>query len=296
MFNKLKPGWYIILYHDINWEENLYNKFIGGTCPPDIFYDHVSLLNNLGEFVSINEGLRLISDNRISRPVFSLWFDDGLKGVFNYALPITEEFNVKPAISICSDFLNRKEMFWRYKLSFLHGINFDGEVRKKLKMYGYKLPSLIKDYTVEHFTPSLVNEIDEIYNAATTEIFREDSFRSFINKDDLLIMKDKGWTIANHTTSHYRLSKHYTSEMLIKSFEECESNCPLLKNSNFWVLPFGYPKSKEKLNLQSNFAEKYFVFVNNKINTHLNYNEKSLNRIDTVIDGSNSLKKKLLSL
>ena len=46
--NLLIPGWYILLYHDISWEETPFVRHIGGTCPPDVFRDHVSTCESSG--------------------------------------------------------------------------------------------------------------------------------------------------------------------------------------------------------------------------------------------------------
>ena len=56
MKSALVPGWYIILYHDVSWEESPFVRHIGGTCPPDVFRDHVRACAGLGELVSIRDG------------------------------------------------------------------------------------------------------------------------------------------------------------------------------------------------------------------------------------------------
>ena len=72
----MKKGWYILLYHYIFWEENPYIRGIGGTCPPDMFRDHLAHLSRVGEFVSISEGLSRLTQGNITNRLFSFWFDD----------------------------------------------------------------------------------------------------------------------------------------------------------------------------------------------------------------------------
>ena len=97
MFNKIKNGWYIILYHDINWEDSIFTQYIGGTCAPNIFFEQIEMMESLGQFVNIEDGAKLLNRKQIDKPYFSIWFDDGLKGVYNHAYPILNHFNIKPA-------------------------------------------------------------------------------------------------------------------------------------------------------------------------------------------------------
>ena len=34
---KLSPGWYVLLYHDVSWEENDFIRPYSVVCPPDVF-------------------------------------------------------------------------------------------------------------------------------------------------------------------------------------------------------------------------------------------------------------------
>ena len=95
MFNKIKNGWYIILYHDINWEDSVFTQYIGGTCAPNIFFEQIELMKSIGQFVNIEDGTKLLNKEQIDKPYFSIWFDDGLKGVINHAYPILNHFNIK---------------------------------------------------------------------------------------------------------------------------------------------------------------------------------------------------------
>ena len=115
----MEKGWYILNYHDISWEENLFMRGIGGHFPPDIFRSHIEQLSLYGKLISVADGLKQYSSGVINETLISFWFDDGFAGVRKYAFPLLADYNVKGAVSINSKFLLRKEMFWRLKLSYL---------------------------------------------------------------------------------------------------------------------------------------------------------------------------------
>ncbi|MFC1511034.1 hypothetical protein ACFL5U_01445 [Candidatus Margulisiibacteriota bacterium] len=148
----MKKGWYILLYHNVSWEENPYLNGLGLTCPPDIFRDHLKHLSRAGEFVSVSEGLSRLNSGMINKPIFSFWFDDGFTGVRQYALPLLEKYSVTGALSISSRFWNREELLWRSKLSYLNYIDGLKILRSRLRKYGHEKGLSIKKFTVDCFS------------------------------------------------------------------------------------------------------------------------------------------------
>ena len=134
----MKPGWYIINYHNVDWEDSILTRAIGVTTRPDVFRHHLKTLQRHGRFISIPEGQQMLdSGRRFDEAVFSLWFDDGYSGLLEYAKGICEEFGIYPALSVNSRFTERQEMFWRCKLAYLayaDGMRFvRAKLRKKFK-------------------------------------------------------------------------------------------------------------------------------------------------------------------
>ena len=48
----MKAGWHIFNYHDINYEDSILTRAIGGTIRPDVFYSHLQELSKVGELIS----------------------------------------------------------------------------------------------------------------------------------------------------------------------------------------------------------------------------------------------------
>ena len=267
----LKPGWYIILYHDISWEENCYINSIGGTCPPDVFRQHVCTLYSLGGLVSVTQGEKLLRNNAIDRPVFSFWFDDGLTGVLRYAMPILDEFNVTGAISICSRFVRRTEFFWRFKLSYLNSIDGIRFLRPRLRKHGFKLEDRVRAFTLDSFSQEILDYIDELFVRFTTPAQRDDAYRMFLVRESIRLMYDRGWDITNHSAGHYPIGYEQNLSLLCPEYQECEAEIQDIcgEPSRHWVLPFDRNTSEDVVRVADSCrGNRYIVFVGDRPNTY----------------------------
>jgi peptidoglycan/xylan/chitin deacetylase (PgdA/CDA1 family) len=289
----MKNKWYILLYHNVSWEENAYVKGIGGTCPPDIFREHLRYLNKAGKFVSIEEGLELSFHDKITRPVFSFWFDDGLSGVRQYASPLLKRYETEGAISVCSRFMDRKEIFWRFKLSYLSYIDGLRFLRTRLRKYGYKLGMPVKDFCIANFSETMAREIDEVFQSLVSKEKQEEAFRLFETDEGITDLKKQGWVIGNHTAAHYPVGYDSFADKLVSHFEECDEklNRLLGEPCKFWVLPFGVTEAAARKvtdKLQFGPKTRYLVFADDKFHEQ-QPEDGLLYRLNTPVCSGNSL-------
>ncbi len=281
----MNPGWYILNYHDISWEESAYTRAIGGSLPPDIFRSHLAALNQNARLVSIPDGFERFRQDDINEPLVSFWFDDGLVGVRKYALPLLEQVGVKAAMSVNSKFMLREELFWRFKLSYLtftDGMRF---LRSKLRPLGFKTDMSVRSFTIDHFSAEIVADIDEVYRNFSDELGRQDAFRLFDDVNGIAELHRQGWEIANHSASHYPVSEDSYIEHFGAEFERCEAALQqhLGLNTRFWVIPFDR-KGKRSANLQQVFEQtddrdRTLVLVGHRFNTSQQQQGRQLFRI-----------------
>jgi peptidoglycan/xylan/chitin deacetylase (PgdA/CDA1 family) len=266
---RLQRGWYIILYHDVSWEENNYVRGIGGTCPPDLFRRHVRALSSLGKLVSVEDGHRLLISDSIDEPIISIWFDDGLAGVSKHALPILDEFGVSGAVAICSRFMDRTEFFWRFKLSYLNSIDGIRFLRARLKKYGLKLTDSVKTFTLDHFSQEILEDINALFDRFTTPAQREDAYRVFLDRAAVQRLRDHDWCITNHSGGHYPIAHAHSLSRLCTEFQECDARIlEICGRSTYWVLPFDYNSSKEVVRITDACrGDRHLVYVGNRRNT-----------------------------
>lgn len=238
----MKPGWYILNYHSVDWEDAILTRALGGTTRPDVFRHQLERMAEAGRFVSIPEGQALLESGRdVDEVLFSLWFDDGFSGLVDFARPICDRFGIAPALSICSRFVAREEMFWRAKLAYLayaDGMRF---VRAKLRKAFEGVPFKIRSWTLEHFDDRVLAIVDEVYREHTTEAFRADAFRIFADGDGLRTLADAGWLITNHSAAHWPLSPALGWDVVEREYDECEAYVRELSPDNrYWVVPFAF--------------------------------------------------------
>lgn len=280
----MRNGWYVLNYHDVSWEETPFVRGIGSSCPPDLFHEHLQAFAREGELVSIEEGLAECRKGRMKAPYFSVWFDDGLKGVRKYAAPLLDEHGVKSAISVNSRFMLRQEFFWRFKLSFVNHVDGMRFLRSRLKRHGYPAGGRVGEFVMRKFSPEVLGEIDAVYREFTRDMDRDDAFRVFDDADGIRELRDRGWIVANHSASHYPVAEESSIETFLGEFEECEA---ALKDSigqdcRYWVVPFDRSSMRSE-RLENVFlkgaGDRMLVLVGNLVNDRLAPDAKRLHRI-----------------
>jgi peptidoglycan/xylan/chitin deacetylase (PgdA/CDA1 family) len=267
---KLQPGWYILLYHDVSWEESAFIRHIGGTCAPDVFRDHVRACNGLGDLVSIDDAMQRLHAGAVETPMISFWFDDGLSGVRRHAAPILEEYGLTAAMSVCSRFANRAEFFWRFKLSFLNSLDAGRHLRSRLRQHGYASPMHIRSFTIDRFGDDVLAVIDGLYDDAANPELKDDAFRVFETTDGLGELHRRGWTIANHSAAHYPIGEpHVPLDTMLEQFDECERfiQDTFGEASRYWVFPFDINVTDEAIGrVTAHAPERTVTLVRNRAN------------------------------
>ena len=298
----MRKGWYILNYHNISWEDNVFTRGIGPTYPPDIFRSHLRMLNQYSRFISIQEGYKKYLSDSIEEPLVSFWFDDGYKGVRNYAYPLLENYDLTGAIAVNSNFMLRKELFWRCKLNFINHADGMRVLRTKLKVFGYKIDQSVKSFVLNNFSKDIINVIDQVYDQFTNPDFRRDAFRIFDNIDGIKYLYNNGWVISNHSASHYPIGEDSYIDYFKEEFEKCEKDIYSLisRKTSFWVLPFSR-QTNISLKLfevfqNSDKENRNLVLVGNKFNLYQNYQQKVLYRISLPSLDDNELIKHLINI
>ena len=139
----------------------------------------------------------------LDEPLISFWFDDALTGVHRHAAPILDQYGVTGGVAVCSAFMQRSELFWRFKLGYLQSIDGMRFVRSRLKPLGFRFGQSVRTFTITHFSDDVLAVIDELYERFTTPAQRADAYRMFLQPDDVADLQARGWEVSNHTARHY---------------------------------------------------------------------------------------------
>lgn len=277
-------NWIILYYHNISWKETPWERGLRSCFPPDIFREHIEMLENMGTFVSIDEGIERVKSGKIKHPLFSIWFDDGMSGLTRYALPILREFNSTGTVAICSRFVKQTEYFWRMKLSYLSSIDGLRFLRSRLIKYGYKIGESIKSFTLDNLSLELIDEIDAVYCRFASSEVRNLGWSLFETEKGISKLRQYGWLISNHSAAHYPVGEDSCLHMFNDQFEECKQLVAALnkESSPFLVIPFDRPQYRS-VRLYEEFSKRrkdeWLVLVGNRANDLDNVLHNTLYRV-----------------
>jgi len=235
------PGLYILNYHDVNYESSVLVRGIGYHHSPDVFARHVEMLSHAGVLMSMDEALdRLLVGHPFAAPTFAFWFDDGFAGVRRFAAPILKRYAVTGALSICSRFVSRSEMYWHCMLSGLRFADGLRVLRARLRPHGYLPTTSLKAWLTRHFSPDILSVVHSTYEERVPDWVRRDAFRIFETSDGLRALVQSGWVLANHTAAHYPAFESCGQDRVAEQFAEgAEFVNSLYDGLRFLVVPFG---------------------------------------------------------
>jgi peptidoglycan/xylan/chitin deacetylase (PgdA/CDA1 family) len=282
----LKSRWYILSYHNISWQETFVSRALGGICPPDLFESQIETLQGLGDFVLPDEAIERLKESALDRPLFSIWFDDGLRDVRRYALPILKQKSIKATMALCSAFMKREHFFWRYQLSALAYRPEKNILKDQLKPWGYEEGLSVKEFTLNHFSLDMFRMINELYEKVFTKEEKERAWLLFDTVEGMKDLKNEGWLLTNHSRLHYPIGESACLEDLFCSeFESCDrflEESLSIKNS-YWVLPFDRMLQRAS-QLEVYFKEhapkdKYLVLLRERVCSLEDVQRRILSRI-----------------
>lgn len=278
---ELAPAWYILVYHEVSWEDSTHVSHIGGACSPQMFEHHVRTSAELGRLVDIEDGVALLTSGNIDAPLISFWFDDGARGVRVHAAPILEQYGIRGATSICSRFMTRKEMFWRSMLSHLQSLGLASQLASLVPEIADAKG--LRAASIARFNENLLRAIGSLYRSTVPEDERYDAFDLFDDIDGVRALHNSGWTIANHTAAHYPILPNFTVEELVAPFDECQKYLDetLVIVDKYWVIPFGKITTSQVDGLVATKGSAITpVLVGNLANTSTTFNKtRALYRI-----------------
>lgn len=234
----LAPGWYILVYHHLSWEDEPHLRYVGGACTPDVFSRHIDSCRHLGELVDIDTGHKRLRDGEIKNPLISFWFDDGGSGVRKYAAPILAEHGLTAGASICSRFMMGEEIPWRCQLSYLMNAGFEEAVRGEMRPA--PAPSNLRHATIERFDRVLAERISTLYEQEAPVEDRAAAQALFDDAEGVRVLRQSGWMIANHTASHHPIPPEAGIDAVSAPFDEADAcfEQVLGAKTSYWVFPF----------------------------------------------------------
>jgi peptidoglycan/xylan/chitin deacetylase (PgdA/CDA1 family) len=214
--------------------ENLYKIKSVREFEKDLDY----LLKN---FVPVSMDEVISNQGKASKPAFHLSFDDGLREVWDFIEPLLTRKGVPATFFVNTDFIDNKDLFFRYKTSVL--IHFASSFQKEYwkGFHEYCKSNNLQGKTlrdvcllIAYKERQKLDDIAEIMDFSFESYLSE--FRPYLNSEQLESLVKKGYTIGSHSMDHPEYRNLSGKEMLHQTLQ-----------SGLWL--------KEK------FHQKYLVFA-----------------------------------
>ncbi|WP_169303388.1 polysaccharide deacetylase family protein [Pedobacter cryophilus] len=233
----LLPFYHTVSDFDLPHIQNLYQ--VKSTL---IFKRELDYICKSFKSIPIEDAVSL-NDNkkRCKEAFFHLSFDDGLKEIRTVVAPILLEKGIHATFFINPSFLDNKELFYRFKVSLIinqlnkgdsKGIEI--EVGKILKSEFLNFESKLLSFTWNE--RHLLDEIAQIVNLDFNEYLKREPY---LDTDDVLWLKEKGFSIGAHSENHPR----YVDISLEEQIQQTNCSLQYLKdnfnvNRNYFAFPF----------------------------------------------------------
>ncbi|MBN2892377.1 MAG: polysaccharide deacetylase family protein [Bacteroidales bacterium] len=206
---------------------------------------------NVVDFEKVKAHLN--GSNIIVKPSFFLSFDDGLSEVYDIIAPILKQKGVPAAFFVNSDFVDNKDLFYRYKLSIiLSQKNKLSDLENYLKSVGVFNSSLEKTLNIQDKNVSDVLKIAaEFLNIDFYDYLKK--YKPYMTINQLKELSDNGFVIGAHSKSHLLYEKIGVDEQLSQTIDSLNF---IVENFNPLHKLFAFPFSDNGIKME--FFEKLF--------------------------------------
>jgi len=221
----------IIVYHGIEPDDG--PEFIYSKCvKSSSFKKQIIQLSNHYKIISLEDYINMVIGKTHMKDNYCVvTFDDGLRGCYDYALPILQELGAQSTFFICSEPLEEKNILTIYKINLLlknlGSEFFLGQINHRIEEIGeyfeYEDPAKIGITNIYRYDKGAKKILKKklnyelpikIKNKIVSDIYCEfnnngfpDLKDIFINQEEIKKIHNYGHSIGAHTHSHEILSR-----------------------------------------------------------------------------------------
>ena len=228
---------------NVNWEP------LRKQLPPSELARILGILSTNYQFITIDQFIALVKGQ--IAPIHNallVTFDDGYRNTLDYALPICEQFNIKPILFVTTGHINSGLPFWFDRLDYALQQNmgesiefnylgvqyaFDTSSREALTESYKKFRDQCKnefnnDVEMSQLFTALAEMLESRAGKALSDICIEDDWSAIASWSEIEnAVKQDRIDIGSHTVDHWRidsLSENEILEQLVNSKAEIEGN------------------------------------------------------------------------
>jgi peptidoglycan/xylan/chitin deacetylase (PgdA/CDA1 family) len=217
--------------------------------------------------VSIQELFDIVHNNKtITKPIFHLTFDDGLKELYTIVAPILERKGIPATIFINTEFVDNKALFYRYKVSLLiEKMITQVASRKELSAHLGMTESDTKGMkdrllSLNHNDSAGMDEMAKRMGCDFDEFLETN--QPYLTKSQIKELTEKGFSIGSHSLNHPYFKDIDLNE---KKRQIKESFNYLEKELNIKDFYFSYPFSDDSV------ESDFFIWLFNSADCKLSF-------------------------
>jgi len=198
----------IPFYHAVT---NTVPSFIGDLYPPRKIEDFEKDLDILLEFyepISLTELMLIVkSGEKPQKNYFHLTFDDGLANFYDIVAPILLKRNIPATVFLNTNFVDNKELFFRYKASLLLNNYEQSNNTIKDKYHEFIAKNNCESTNVTDFLLAINFQNKEILDDLAIKLnfsFNDflESNKPYLTKPQINALIAQGFTFGAHSESH----------------------------------------------------------------------------------------------
>ena len=195
------------------------------------------------EPISLQELIRLSKEkNSNQQPKVHLTFDDGLSNFYEVVAPILKEKNIPATVFINTDFIDNKDLFYRYKASLLIE-KYEEANQQEKEIFN----SFVAAHSSKKEVKTFLLEIDFHSKTLLDDLAKEVGvdFNAFLKKEQPYLTTSQinalladGFTIGTHSKNHPLYSTITEEEQLTQTAESMDL---LVQKFNLSYKAFSFP-------------------------------------------------------
>ncbi len=220
------------------------------------------LLNNFNILTFDDVKNHFLGIKKILKPSFFLTFDDGLSEIYDVVAPLLKEKGISAVFFVNSDFVDNKDMFFRYKLSVI----IDKFIKQKSRGLGieklliernlFKNTILNSLYSIDYSNKDILYTVAQLLNINFEEYLRKN--KPYLTTQQLLDLQEQGFIIGSHSKSHPLYKLLTVEEQLYQTIKSVDFVEEIFSSEHKL---FAFPFTDDGVN--SDFFMK--LYENNKI-------------------------------
>lgn len=205
--------------------------------------------------ISIDELYQIVVGNKkLTRPVFHLTFDDGLKEIYTIIAPILHKKGIPATFFVNTEFIDNKNLFFRYKVSLIiQSLNKrpDNELLNEISTL-LELPNSSNKDIIERmkfltfYDVALIDKIGVILKIDFKTFLLKT--QPYLSSSEIVELLEKGFTFGSHSLNHplfKDLSFNQQKTQITESFSFLSKQFSL--KNKFFSFPFSDDKVKNNL-------------------------------------------------